>query len=157
MIKWLEKQAAALQALSAIGALVAVVGGFYGIKVQLNASAQMQREQSARDIYREFLNLSINQPKLASPNFCTIAGSPDEAAYDNYVNYMLYTSEQVLAALPDWEATMESHLARHKETICGENGWVGDTEEVKALITRFKAKQCVGFKSACPENERMMP
>jgi multidrug efflux pump subunit AcrB len=149
MVKWLEKYAPALQALSAIGALVAVVGGIVGIKVQLNASAQMQREQSARDIYREFLNLSINQSKFAAPDYCAISGTADEAAYESYVQYMLYTSEQVLTALPGWESTMADHLNDHKELLCSEADWTGDTPQLQSLINRYRAKECKAFKSSC--------
>ena len=149
MIKWLEKYAPALQALSAIGALVAVVGGIVGIRVQLNASAQMQREQSARDIYREFLNISISQTKFAAPDYCAIRETADEAAYENYVQYMLYTSEQVLTALPDWETTMSDHLSDHKELLCSEADWSGDTPQVQGLINRFRAKECKALKSSC--------
>lgn len=149
MIKWLEKYAPALQALSAIGALVAVVGGIVGIRVQLNASAQMQREQSARDIYREFLNISISQTKFAAPDYCAIRETADEAAYENYVQYMLYTSEQVLTALPGWEPTMAEHLSDHKELLCSEADWTGDAPQVQALINRFRVKECKAFKSSC--------
>ncbi len=149
MIKWLEKYAPALQALSAIGALVAVVGGIVGIRVQLNASAQMQREQSARDIYREFLNISISQTKFAAPDYCAIRDTGDEAAYENYVQYMLYTSEQVLTALPDWESTMADHLNDHKELLCSEADWSGDTPQVQGVINRFRAKECKAFQSSC--------
>ena len=149
MIKWLEKYAPALQALSAIGALVAVVGGIVGIRVQLNASAQMQREQSARGIYREFLNISISQTKFAAPDYCAIRETADEAAYENYVQYMLYTSEQVLTALPGWEPTMAEHLSDHKELLCSEADWSGDTPQVQGLINRFRAKECKAFKSSC--------
>jgi hypothetical protein len=142
MMGWLTKHSTIITMVFALAALV-------GVKVQIDASARLQKEQSARDIYREFLSLSINQPKLASPDFCAIEGTVDEAAYDNYLNYLLYTSEQVLASLPEWDATMMSHLDRHKEAICGESGWSGDAPEVQALIRTFRAKQCVGFKSAC--------
>jgi hypothetical protein len=149
MIKWLEKHGSALQALSAIGALVAVVVGIVGIRVQLNASAQMQREQSARDIYREFLNISISQPKFAAPDYCAIRGTEDETGYENYVQYMLYTSEQVLTALPGWETTMTDHLNDHKELLCSEADWTGDAPQVQSLINRFRAKECKAFKSSC--------
>jgi len=109
----------------------------------------MQREQSARDIYREFLNLSINQPKFAAPDYCAINGTVDEAGYENYVQYMLYASEQVLTALPGWEPTLAEHLDAHKELLCSESDWAGDTPEVRALINGFRAKQCKAFVTSC--------
>jgi hypothetical protein len=60
-----------------------------GIKVQIDANARQQQEQSARDIYREFLNLSISKPEFADPDYCAIKGRSNAGAYENYVEYML--------------------------------------------------------------------
>ena len=86
--------------------------------MQIDASARQQREQSARDIYREYLNLSIFQnPNFSNPDYCAIEGTANEGAYEDYVEYLLYTSEQVLAAMPDWEPTLSARLTPHKELL----------------------------------------
>lgn len=150
MIAWLNRNSGAMQA--AMGALTALiaVAALIGVKVQIDANEAAQRAQSARDIYREFLNLSISQPKFAAPDYCAIADGPDEPAYDNYVQYMLYASEQILASFPDWEPTLATHMKSHREIFCGENDWTDDTQAVQAMIGRFRGKHCTGFKSACP-------
>lgn len=147
---WLDHNAKAIQALSAIATLLVAIAALIGVKVQIDASARLQQEQSARDIYREFLTLSIAQPKFAAPDFCAIVGTADEAAYNNYLDYLLYTSDQVLAARPDWATILSGHLGAHKEAMCGENDWSDEAPEVQHLVARFRAEHCVAFKSACP-------
>ena len=149
MKKWLESRAKALQALAAIVTICAAVAALVGVKVQIDANARQQREQSARDIYREYLNLSISKPEFANPDYCAIAGTANEGAYEDYVEYLLYTSEQVLAAMPDWEPTLSARLTPHKELLCGESDWGEETQAVRAMIGRFKARQCKGFISGC--------
>ncbi len=148
-ISWLDAHAKALQSASAILTCFVAVAALIGVKVQIDASARLQQEQSARDIYREFLALSMNQPKYAVPNYCAIVGTADEPGYEHYVQYMLYTSEQILAVRPDWEPTLDDHLEAHKELICAEKDWTGDTAQVQKLIKGFQAKHCAAFKSRC--------
>ncbi len=151
MKNWLETYAKALQAAAAIVTMVAAFAALVGVKVQIDANARQQREQSARDIYREYLNLSIAKPEFAHPDYCALRGTPGEDAYEDYVEYMLYTDEQILKALPGWQATLQDRLIPHKELLCSENDWSGDAQEVKALISDFKEKQCKAFVSACHE------
>ena len=149
MKKWLESRAKALQALAAIVTICAAIAALVGVKVQIDANARQQREQSARDIYREYLNLSIAKPEFSNPNYCAITGTPSEGAYEDYVEYLLYTSEQVLSAMPDWEPTLSARLTPHKELLCGEADWSGEVPQVQSMIQRFKTKQCEGFASEC--------
>ena len=149
IMNWFDRHTKGFQAITGIITVLIAVAALIGVKVQIDASARLQQEQSARDIYREFLALSVNQPKFSAPDYCTIRGGVDEAAYENYVQYMLYTSEQVLTALPDWESTMADHLNDHKELLCSESDWSGDATKVQGLINRFRAKQCKAFKSSC--------
>ncbi len=149
MKSWLESHAKALQALAAMVTMLAAVAALVGVKLQIDASAKQQREQSARDIYREYLNLSITRPELSNPDYCAIAGTANEGAYEDYVEYLLYTSEQVLSAMPDWESTLVARLSPHRELLCSESDWGGDTPQVRGLIRRFRAKECRGFASRC--------
>ncbi len=105
MRKWIETRAKALQAMAAIVTMTAAVAALVGVKVQIDANARQQRKQSARDIYREYLNLSISKPDFSNPDYCALSGTAIKGAYEDYVEYLLYTSEQVLSAMPDWEPT----------------------------------------------------
>jgi hypothetical protein len=149
MRKWLETRAKALQAMAAIVTMTAAVAALVGVKVQIDANARQQREQSARDIYREYLNLSISKPEFSNPDYCAITGTSNEGAYEDYVEYLLYTSEQVLTAMPDWEQTLSARLTPHKELLCGEADWSEETPAVRVMIGRFRARQCKAFVSGC--------
>ena len=149
MKRWLESRAKALQALAAIVTICAAIAALVGVKVQIDANARQQREQSARDIYREYLNLSISKPEFSNPDNCALAGTENEGAYEDYVEYLLYTSEQVLTAMPDWEPTLSARLTPHKELLCDEADWNEETPAVQAMIERFRAKQCTSFVSGC--------
>lgn len=149
MRKWLETRAKALQALAAIVTMIAAIAALVGVKVQIDANARQQREQSARDIYREYLNLSIARPEFSNPDYCAIRSSDSEGAYEDYVEYQLYTAEQVLAAMPDWEQTLAARLEPHRELLCSENDWSDEVPEVQNMIRTFRAKHCKSFVSVC--------
>ncbi len=149
MTRWLDRHASAIQAFAALATLGVAIAALIGIKVQIDASARLQQEQSARDIYREFLNLSVGKPEFADPDYCAIKESAQAGAYENYVEYLLYTSDQLLSVSPDWEPTLSEHLTAHREYLCGPADWSDDSSEVQGLMARFKAKQCGGFVPAC--------
>jgi hypothetical protein len=151
ILNWIERHSVALKALTGFATLVVAVLALIGVKWQIDASARIQQEQSARDIYREFLNLSIARPELADPDYCAIRSTPQLAAYENYVEYLLYTSDQLLSVSPAWEATLEEQLAPHREYICAEPDWSDDTVQIRELMTRFQGKHCKGFVSACAD------
>lgn len=154
MKRWLERHAGALQALAAMVTSFAAIAALIGVKVQIDANARQQREQSARDIYREFLNLSISKPEFADPDYCAIKGGPAEGAYEDYVEYMLYTADQTISAGPEWEATIADHLGRHRAYLCGQQDWTDDSPEIQGLIARFRARNCQSVAPACPQDER---
>jgi hypothetical protein len=151
MKRWLEAHAKALQALGALVTMLAAVAALIGVKVQIDASARQAREQSARDIYREFLNLSIARPELADPDYCALQGSAQEGAYENYLEYALYTAEQLHDVSPEWDATMLDHLAPHRTALCSGGDWGDDTPGVRALVAQFKARECKAVVEACAE------
>lgn len=148
-MQWLKRNAAALQAGGAVITALAALAALIGVKVQIDASAQLQREQAARDIYREFLSLSISRTDLADPDYCALAASDRAVAYENYVEYLLYTSEQMLASSSQWEATLIDHLDAHREMLCRPADWSDDSSAVQSLIKRYQAARCKGFVPAC--------
>lgn len=149
MAGWLERNGKALQGLAALITTFAAVAALIGVKVQIDANARQQREQSARDIYREFLNLSVGKPEFAAPDYCAIKDSANAGAYEHYIEYMLYTADQLLATSPDWNLTMQDHLAAHRDYLCTQPDWSNDTPEIQALMARFEAEQCRTAAPAC--------
>ena len=135
MWNWFRKNAQALGALFSAAAL-------FGILFQVYAADKAQRAQSARDIYREFVALTINKPELASFQWNPDAPEKDRIAYEAYVEYLLYTSEQVIAASPEWQATMIGWFENHATYLCTFTELGGYTPQVQMLITDIKAKGC---------------
>ncbi len=149
MKRWLERHARAFQSLGALVTAVVAVAALIGIKVQIDANTRVQQEQSARDIYREFLNLSIARPELADPDYCALQGTAVAGAYANYVEYMLYTADQLLAVSPDWEETMVEHATGHRAYLCAQSDWSDDSPAIRAFMGRFQADQCGGIQPDC--------
>lgn len=152
MGRWAKRAgeiAPAIQALAAVLTVLLAIGALAGVKLQIDASARLQREQSARDIYREFLNLSINRPELSEPDYCALIDSPQASAYADYVDYFLYTSEQMLASDEDWMPSLVDRLELHRDYVCTIENTSIYSDDVDQMITGFKAKRCVGYKPTC--------
>ena len=118
------------------------LGALVGVKLQIEASERLQKEQSARDIYREYLTISISRPVFARPDYCAIIGSENEAAYENYVEHLLYTAEQAIGTDPDWEPVFQRELDNHALYVCRADDWSEYSEDVRRLIGSFKARAC---------------
>lgn len=149
LIGWFDRHGNAVQGIAAMATVLIALSALIGVKVQIDAAAKTQQEQSARDIYREFLSLSISKPEFSEPDYCAIKGGPQEAAYKNYLDYLLYTSEQMLSVSPEWEGALSEHLAAHDQYLCGVSDWSGYPENVVALVTRVKNKVCAKAVTAC--------
>lgn len=143
-MEFLNRNAGAIQAISAILTVLLALGALIGVKVQIDAADRIQRAQSARDIYREFLNLSVANPKFSDPQYCAIRKSGDYGAYESYVNYLLYTSEQLLSVDDEWRDVLKADLAPHNLAICDmEEAEVnGHTDEVQSLLKELRSQSC---------------
>lgn len=149
----LEKHAGAVQALTAMVTVFIALGALAGVKMQIDASERVQREQSARDIYREYLSISINRPEFSRPQYCALIETPQEPAYENYVEYFLYTAEQAVAANPEWEPVFSEGLKAHADYICAVTDWSGYSNDVRNLIGKFKLGNCAQVKP-CQDDVR---
>lgn len=149
LVGWFNKNGNMVQGIAAIITALIALSALVGVKVQIDASAKTQQEQSARDIYREFLNLSISKPEFADPDYCTIKGTPQETAYKNYVDYLLYTSEQMLTVSPDWEVTLSEHLEAHDQYVCEVQTWSNYPDTVGAMIAKVRTKICATTAAIC--------
>lgn len=148
----LNSHAPAIQALGAILTVLLTLGAVVGVKLQIDASAKLQREQSARDIYREFLNLSISRTDLSDPDVCKFVTNPQQTAYAAYVEYLLYTAEQTLAASPDWESALNGRLKDHRKHLCEVDDWSAYTPEVQSIMKDFRTEECKVPIPVCPDD-----
>lgn len=140
--RWLKRNAVVVQALTGILTIVFAVAALVGVKLQIDAAARLQREQSARDIYREYLGLGIARPEFARPDYCAIVGTPQESAYESYVDYMLYTAEQAIEADPGWATVFDRNVGHHAAYICSVSDWQDYGSDVRHLIDQLRDRRC---------------
>lgn len=150
LLAMLERHSVAVSALTGLVTMAIALAALIGVKVQIDASARVQREQSARDIYREYLNLSISRPEFARPEYCAIQGTANEAAYESYVDYLLYTAEQAIAADPDWQAVFDRKFADHTTYLCSVEDWDDLGPAMLTRLDRFRAAHCRAA-TLCPD------
>lgn len=149
LIDWFDKHAVAVQGIAAIATALIALSALIGVKIQIDAAAKTQQEQSARDIYREFLNLSISRPEFSEPDYCAIKGGPQDASYKNYVDYLLYTSEQIIAVSPDWDGALREHLEAHAQYLCSVPDWSHYPDSVGVLVGQVRRNMCTEAMPRC--------
>ncbi len=144
MMNALNRNSGAIQALAAVLTVLLAAGALLGVKLQVDAAERIQREQSARDIYREYLNLAISKPEFSSPDYCALAATPQAPAYEHFVEYVLYTAEQAISVDESWTATFAATLEDHSQYICQIAGTDAYSDQVAGLLNSFKRDKCAG-------------
>ncbi len=137
MRNWLTRNAEALEAVGAIATAFAALTALVVIPYQVAQSDRIQRDQTAREIYREFLNLTVQKPELANADYCALTDPNQITAYAAYVEYLLYTSEQMIDTSPDWRAPMASYLGDHMEYLCSEGIWDAQSPDIRDLVAEL--------------------
>jgi len=138
---WLERNAERIGAIGAIATALAALGALVVIPLQIRSADLIQRDQTAREIYREFLNLTVQKPELAKGNYCAMTDENQRIAYEGYVDYLFYTAEQMIESDPEWKEPMASYLEDHLEFICLDQN-KGRFMKNDATITAILQPQC---------------
>jgi uncharacterized protein (DUF736 family) len=141
-MEFFNRNAGAMQAIAAMLTVLLALAALIGVKMQIDAADKIQRAQSARDIYREYLNLAINKPEFANPDYCKIAGTTQEAGYEHFVEYMLYTAEQTISVDANWADTFTQSFQNHKQYICSLDDPSAYAETVATLVATFRDANC---------------
>lgn len=145
MLAWFNRNGDGLQAIAGLLTVAVALLAIGGVWWQVGETGRQQREQSARDIYREFLALSVANPAFAQPDHCMLRESTRAAAYDDFVGYMLYMSEQVLEASPDWQPVIDDLFDRHAAAICSIDNTELYSPAIAGLIGDFRNLRCAGL------------
>jgi hypothetical protein len=106
-----------------VSALIAIcaLGAIYW-QVQFNF--KLSRDANAHEIYRAYLQMAVQYPRLAYPEADkAVAALPreEQARYGWFVSYLLYTCEQILGSFPDdreWQRTCEVQIGYHASYVC---------------------------------------
>jgi hypothetical protein len=134
---WLTRNAEPLEAVGALATAFAALTALVVIPYQVAQADRIQRDQTAREIYREFLNLTVQKPELANADYCAIKDANQTTAYAAYVEYLIYTAEQMIDTSPDWRAPMASYLGDHMPYLCSQGVWDAQSLDIKDLIAEL--------------------
>lgn len=135
MWNWLRRNTEPLAALGGIATAFAALSALIIIPYQVGQADLIQRDQTAREIYREFLNLTVQKPELARADYCSLSNKTELTAYGAYVEYLLYTAEQMVETSPDWRMPMAGYLSDHMEYLCDPDG-LGARDGVADLLAQ---------------------
>lgn len=112
-----------MEAIGAIATAFAALTALVVIPYQVAQADRIQRDLTAREIYREFPSLTMQKPELANADYCALKDPKDQTAYAAYVEYLLYTSEQMIDTSDDWCALMAGYLRDHMAYLGNEGVW----------------------------------
>ena len=136
MRDWLTRNAAPLEALGAIATAFAALTALVVSPYQVAQADRIQRDQTAREIYREFLNMTVQKPEVANADYCALKDQNQIVAYSAYVEYLLYTAEQMIDTSEEWRAPMANYLGDHKAYLCSD-AMRGDDPELVVLAAEL--------------------
>ncbi len=148
-MRFFSQHSAAIQAIAGLLTVLLAAFALLGVKWQIDAADRIQKAQSARDIYREFLNISIANPDFSQPDYCALSKGPRLGAYESYVDYLMYTAEQLLAVDAEWSPVFKQALLPHKGAICDITDKSGYAQDVRVLIEQFQQQNCQAIET-CP-------
>lgn len=141
-MNWLNKHSHALQALGALMTAVVAIAALIGVKWQLDSQERVAQSQLALETYRSFIALSIAHPQYSDPGMCPEFSAAESVAYGDYLEYLLYTAEQVTASDDAWVTTFEGALEPHLATLCATADWGGYDPIVQSIIQRTRTANC---------------
>jgi len=147
---WLGRNADKVQAVGAIATALAALVALIVIPLQISSADLIQRDQTAREIYREFLNLTVQKPELAAGHYCAMTDENQRVAYEAYVDYLFYTAEQMIESDPAWKGPMTTYFEDHLEFICSRENRGRYTQSVAEIASTLQS-QCAKVQSCAAE------
>lgn len=114
--------------ITAIAAVLAVVVGFVSILVaqrQLAESLRSQEQTIAEESFRDYLKLSIDEPKFAEglPICSRSECKNPEDSYGWFVAYFLHAAEQIFRVYESkkgWRNALNEHICYHQKYLQSE-------------------------------------
>jgi hypothetical protein len=127
-----EKIGNLAQVMTMFIALIALIFA-YG---QISSNIGLQREATAKDIYRDYLKLAFKHPQLAAPT----RNLSNNDKYVWFVAFMLNSLEEIIASgVSGWEDTIREELRYHTiylgsdKFINEDKGWDLYSEKLENL------------------------
>jgi hypothetical protein len=128
-----------ISAAAAVSSFMVAAGALGYVAHQIDQNRAISRETAARQIFRQYLELAVNNPELSVPDLDDMTEPAKRDRYDNFVTHMLFACEEILAAFfkeKGWRDGCEFHIERHLS-------YVHDTVIPKSLGTYSPEMQCL--------------
>jgi hypothetical protein len=138
---WLRKNAAPVEAFGALLTGVVAIVALVGLKLQLDTAERLQNTQSAREIYRDYLALTMTKPELNTVDYCGLEEA-EQISYEAFVEYTLFTAEQVIQWDDGFAPLFEEIAARHGTYLCNYLDIGGYTDAVQSVVHRSLGNSC---------------
>jgi|SRR5580704_8872794 hypothetical protein len=153
------KIAEGLGGLATVGTLIVALCALKFAREQISEAKNSQREATAKDIYRDYLELAFNNPKFANPaEFINGAGGDGwkqkgewnkDERYRWFVSFMLNSCDEIAQSKPgdeSWRKTIFLDLQYHQDYLKSpqfveDGGWNLYSPELKNIVDRFVKQQ----------------
>lgn len=101
-----------------LAALFALIGVGM-VYVQIRANRAIQREATAKDLFRQYLQEGLEHPELVNPDPEMLLQGKRSVQYEFFVANMLYSFDEVLqnTRSKDWREVVRGEMARHVEYL----------------------------------------
>jgi hypothetical protein len=123
---------------------------------QVQFNFKLSRGNNAHEIYRAYLQMAVQYPRLAYPENAQAVATmnrEERARYSWFVSYLLYTCEQILGSFPDdreWLRTCEEQIGYHAPYICSTvlKDEIGNYDPQMRAVIQKVAATAAGCKKA---------
>lgn len=139
MWHWFKSHSEALQALGALVTALAALAALVVIPLQIRAAEAIQQRQAAREMYRNLVALTIERPALVNSEYCDLRQPDQITAFSAYVEFLLYTAEQLMATDPtSWRSPLLGMMEEHITFFCADDDWQTYERAVQDLIEHLR-------------------
>ncbi len=106
--------------LSQIGSAVAAIGALSFVAIQVSMIEVTSRKTSARSVYQNYSNASLQHPDLIKPDYAAIKRDPVKyEQYKWYVGQMLFAYDEMIdTGDKGWIDSFHYELAHHTALLC---------------------------------------
>ena len=117
----MQKSSGILERFGHISAIATALIAIFALVIavwQIQASAKVEREASAREAFKDYLKIAIDKPELADAQQGAIdKNAKSRSSYNWFVTYFLYSAEQIFDSYPNdpyWQAGLAEEICYHQ-------------------------------------------
>jgi|GEM_PF-4808727 len=108
-----------VEALATVAAAIFAFVGIAMVYIQIRENRAVQREATAKSLFRQYLQEAFERPELVHPDHDQLRQQGRSVQYELFVANMLWSFDEVLQNMrsDDWCEVVHGEVARHAEYI----------------------------------------